>query len=277
MPIKVEFSVTEKGKKAPEYTIESDLQGEVSLKDFLDFTKSNLILIADQVLREEQAKGFDKNPVVTVDGRVGKPVINVNPLGSITFTARSNAKDMMLEIYRYILDKSPVDTGNYISNNIVFFNGGLIAKSYDQLAEWFSKDPKIGDNDFFRFVNTAPYARKLERFGVSAGRMRKNRRERRQKSRDKEQRSGAEIRAPNGAYYLAAKSANRKYRNNAKIYFNFIPGSQITFADKTENESFQSKKFKTPSRASRQRRPPRSPSTYLYPCIKVYIVGAGIL
>ena len=117
MNFAVDVTVEESGRKRPEYTLDSDLNGEISLADFLEFTKSALIVTADAVLREEQNLGFDKDPVVVVDGRQNKPVINVDPFGKIEFVSKANMDDIILDTYKGILDRSPVDTGLYKSGN----------------------------------------------------------------------------------------------------------------------------------------------------------------
>jgi len=257
MKFDIDFAVYEKGKKSPEYTLDTDLNGEISLADLLKFTKQSLIIIADQVLREEQANGFDKNPITRVDGSKTKPVIAVNPFGSIEFTARQQSLDVLTEVFELLFKKSPVDTGLYINSHILFHNGKQIAKSPLELQTWISTGPKIGDKDLFRFVNIQPYARRLERLGVTEQRQKY----RTVKSRDKKQRSGFQgrILAPNGTYYLTANSLGRKYRNSLR--FNFIPGSELKL----------SASFKRASTGTSRRRKKRKSSTYLYPSITLYV------
>lgn len=260
----IDLSVKENGRKSPNYTLDTDLAGEITLDELLNFTKSSLIIIADETLREEQVKGFDKNPVVAVDGRVGKPVINVNPLGKIEFNSRTNIDDMLLATYEGILHRSKVVTGLYKSSHYVFLNGRQVATDMSSLKAWLSTKPDIKDSDLIRFVNIQPYARRLERFGVTAQRSNI----RLEKSRDKRQRSGPKILAPNGAYFLTARSIKRLYKRNSSIRFGFIPGYLLGL----------SATFKTFSRASGSRRESRSKkSTYLYPTITISISAGGTL
>lgn len=253
----VDFSVYEQGRKRPEYTINSDLKGEVSLKDFLEFTRANLIIIADTVLREEQAQGFDKDPVVAVDGRVGKSVADVNPLGSIEFTSRANMKDIVMETYQAIQYRSPVLEGRYKSSNFVFLNGTQVATDSATLESWINGNPSFQDKDLIRFVNIQPYARKLERLGVTG---------QRQKSRTvktKNRKSGeTRIRTlqPNGAYYLTARSIRAKYKRNSTIIFTFISGTALGI-----DGSFKQTKRGKPGRP------------YVYPCILISVAESGVL
>ncbi len=265
----VGFEVYERGRKAPQYTVESDLKGEVSLAEFLHFTKSSLIVIADQVLREEQAKGFDKNPIVSVDGRVGKPVDRVHPLGKIEFNSKQSIKDIALFTMQGIIERSPTDTGLYKKSHRVLLNGTQVATDMASLSAWLDTDPQIKDSDLLRFVNIQPYARRLERLGVTAGNGKFNSRSARyEKSRDDRQRSGAKVLAPNGAYFLTSRAVRRKYKRNSSIKFGFLPGSAMGLGAT----------FKNFSRASGSRKGSRAkPSTYLYPTITILVNEGGIL
>lgn len=268
---KVDFSVSENGRKAPQWTVDSDLNGELSLDDLLKFTKANLILISDLALTEEQAKGFDKQPVVTVDGRRNKPLASVHPLGKIEFTARQDIKEIMQFLYAGILERSPIKTGRYKTSHFVFLNGKQVANSASSLNKWLDTNPPIEPKDIIRIVNTQPYARKLERYGITNQR----KKIRTKKSSDKKNRFGnaqGQILAPNGAYYLTTKSANRKFKQNLQILFKFIPGSDIgllaTFKNKTTGRG---------SHFSHKKRPRREkPRTYLYPSILLKIRDTGV-
>ena len=269
----VEFSVSENGRKAPNWTIDSDIGGELSLEALLKFTKANLLLIADQALSEEQAKGFDKNPVVHVDGKLNKPLIQVHPLGKIEFTKRQQLSEVLRFVYDGILSRAPVKTGLYKKSNFVFVNGRQVASDKASFESWLAKNPQVEAKDIIRFVNIQPYARKLERYGVTA----QKKKYRTRKSKDARGRSGnslGEVLAPNGAYFLTTRSAARIYKNNLQILFKYIPGSDFGF----------SAKFKTPSKgivASKGKRKGKAlghkgARTYLYPSILLKIRETGL-
>jgi hypothetical protein len=267
---KVEFSVSENGRKSPQWTIDSDLNGEVSLDDLLKFTKANLILISDYALREEQEKGFDKDPVVAVDGKRGKPVSAVHPLGKIEFTSQQSIAEIVQEIYAAIQERSPIKTGKYKKSNYVFLNGKQVANDGASLLQWLGTNPQVEPKDIIRFVNVQPYARKLERYGVTAQR----KRYRTKKSEDPRGRSGnalGQILAPNGTYYLATKSVNRKYKQNLQILFKFIPGSDLgltaSFVGKSSG-AFNKKKKRIVGGGKKR--------TYLYPSIFLKIRDTGV-
>ena len=261
----IQISASENGRRIP-WDLQGDINGELSLKDMLAFIKKNLILIAEEALAQEQAKGFDKSPIVLIDNRPGTNLQTVSPLGKIEYKSRVDLKEIAMDTYAAILDRSPVDTGQYKRLNIVIFNGAVIAQSPQELEAWFNAGPKIEDKDVLRFINLAPYARKLERFGVTSsgqsGRVRP--------SRDKKKaQRGVLINAPNGAYYLAFRAIKRKYKDNSPVYFGMLPGDRLSgIAAVTAT----GKGGKTLRRSYK-----KSGRPYLYPSIKISVSSKGIL
>lgn len=251
----VDYKVYENGRNAPEYTLESDLKGEVSLADFLQFTKSSLIVIADNALREEQALGFDKQPVVVVDGRVNKPVFAVHPFGSIEFVSKASMKEIILETYNGIIGRSPVLTGLYKSSNYVFVNGRQVATDLGSLESWLGTNPVFEEKDLIRFVNIQPYARKLERLGVTGQRQQSR------TVRSKNRKTGGtkvKVLQPNGTYFLTARAIRSKYTRNSTIKFTFLSGSDLGIIGS----------FRTSKRGKPGRR-------YLYPTIIISVSESG--
>jgi len=263
----VGIEVTEKGRRAPRWDINSDLNGELTLADLLAFTKESLILIADEALRDEQGRGFDPKPVVAVDGRVGKPIINVNPLGKIEFFARVDISKIVRTIYEAIEFRSPVKTGQYKKSNYVFLNGKQVANDMPSLEAWLATNPIPQPNDVLRFLNIQPYARKLERYGITA----QKKKYRTKKSSDPKGRSGfnGRVLAPNGTYYLVSRLATRYFGKNVRVKFKFVPGSELGL----------SATFKTsrgaPARKGRSTKAPKGPRTYLYPSISIRFQEGG--
>lgn len=253
MNFSVDFSVTEAGRRRPEYTLETDINGQISLLDFLQFTKNVLIVTADEVLKDAQAQGFDKSPIVAVDGTVGKPVINVSPFGSIEFTARADLKAVILETYQGIMLRSPVLEGRYQSSNFVFWNGTQVATDQASLTSWLGTDPDFKESDLIRFVNVQPYARKLERLGVTG-----QRQQSRTVARRKKNAAGGRVLVPNGTYFLTARAIRSKYKRNSVIKFTFISGSSLGISG-----SFKQARAGKPGRA------------YLYPSIVISVSESG--
>jgi hypothetical protein len=256
MNITVDYSVYEKGSRKPEYTIETDLKGEVSLADFVQHIQSVLVVTANEVLREEQALGFDKDPIIAVDGRVGKPLSSVHPFGVIEITAKSDMKEIVLETYNSLLKRSPVLTGRYKSSHFVFLNGTQVATDLSSLTSWLGTSPNFNDKDLIRFVNVQPYGRKLERLGVTAGRT---------KTRtvsNKSKKTGvtrSRLLQPNGAYFLTGRAIRAKYKRNSVIKFTFISGDSLGISGS----------FKQTRRGKPGRR-------YLYPSIIISVQQEGI-
>lgn len=257
MKLDVQLSVYEKGRKRPEYTLDSDLHGQITLLDLLEWTKQALIITADEVLKEEQAAGFDKRPIVAVDGRVGKPITKVNPLGQIEITARSSVKGVLTEAYDALLYRSKVLTGRYKSSHFVFHNGKQVASDKISLDAWLASSPEIKDNDRVRIVNIQPYARKLERYGITAQRS-KTRYE--EAGARKKKKTGRLALSPNGTYFLTARAIRAKYKRSAEIKFTYLQGSQIGLSG-----AFKSGR---PGKNSAGR-------TYLYPTLVITVRERG--
>ncbi len=265
------IKVREVGNKNVSYDINSDLNGEVTLKQFLDFTKRTLLTIARDTLIEEQGKGFDKKPIVVVDGNVRKPILNVSPLGKIEFVStKVVATDVIIRTYKNILEKSPVDTGQYSESNYVFFNGTRVATNITELEAWVKTKTDMKKGDTIQFLNVVPYARKLERLGTVKGKSRRKL----VKSRDKQKRSGETILGPNGVYFLCSRIALRDYKNNLKIRFEFVLGSSIgpgNFPAIGKNGKPLRRNYK-PSKLR-----PKNSGPYLYPSIKMVIQEVGLV
>lgn len=268
----VSLSVEENGVRAPDWSIEADYSGEWTLERLLQFTKANLIFIADYALKEEQDKGFDKSPMVEVDGSLTKPVINVSPLGQIVFTARQEALTVLKDTYKAIDNLSRVDTGQYKKSNWLFMNGQMIAQSFEEFDAWSKTSPNIRPKDIFRFVNVMPYARKLERYGVTSKRVLS----RVAKSRDKQKRSGEFVLTPNGTYFLAFRSASRKYKTNVFMRFEFMPGDQLGINGVPAYSKSGKPLRRTYSAHGKWARKGKEGGSYLYPTIKITI-GMGTL
>jgi len=260
----VSVLVYENGKKSPQYDLNTDLSGEITLRSLFDTVKLVLIETAREVIKEEQAAGFDKKPVVVVDGKVGKPIQDVNPIGSIEFRSRVNMDDILLETYEALLQRSPILEGIYSDSHYVLLNRVQVASTLSELKAWLASKPDFKEKDLIRFINITPYARKLERLGVTAGNLRHSSRSVRiTKARGQKGRDGIKYQAPNGVYYLTSRSIIRKYKGNANIKFDFISGSTIGLDEK----------FKRKDPKARKSRPAR---TYLYPMIVISVSESGI-
>lgn len=260
----VELSVTENGRRKPEYTLDSDLNGQITLQELLQWTKATLLVTADEVLKEEQAKGFDEEPVLVVDGRRNKPIQSVSPLGQIEFVARSNFGDILIEAYEALIHRSKVLTGQYRDSHYVFHNGKQVAEGNISLNAWLKTNPVFNDKDTIRIVNIQPYARRLELLGVTEQRTQNRRRD--LGSRDKKK-AGLKAKMPNGAYQLTTRAIRAKYKQNSGIRFAFLPGTELGLSG-----SFKGKKG-----TSTRTRKGSLGRSYLYPSIVFTVSSRGII
>lgn len=267
----IEISVTESGRKAPSYDLASDLKGDLTFADLLRFTKNALVTIATDTLREEQGRGFDKKPIRLVDGKVGRSELDVNPLGSIEYRSRQDPRKIINTIYNAILERSPVKTGDYFKSNVVTFNGIQVANSFESLQAWLDTAPAFTDRDRIRFINTAPYARKLERYGVTRTRQRSVSRPLGKNERDRIGRQ--RLLVPNGTYALAYRSVRSKFKANSFLAFDLIPGDKLGIT-----QGFGEGRLAGLRRTFAKNRINGSSAgrPYLYPTILLYVVQAGL-
>lgn len=218
----VTVSITEKGKNAPQYQIIGAGNKTKDLAQLAFFTKQALISTAETVFREEISKGFDPDPIVRVDNRIGKSVDDVKAFGKIEYISRINIREAIEFGYEAILKRSPVVTGIYKSQNLVFFNGRQIASTLKELEKFFDNAPRIEDRDVFRFVNAAPYAHALERYG----RTRQRKQPRKRKRRGERGKRGQRVLKPNGTYKLTERALKKKFRGLLPV-FKLVPGDVL--------------------------------------------------
>lgn len=263
------YNVVEKGKNAPEYDIKSDFGGNNTLADLLQFTKASLITIARDTLKEEQGRGFDKNPTVITDGVRGRPVQEVNPLGKIQIVAAQDISEISLFLWDAIIKRSPIDTGLYNTLHIVSFNGKVIANNRQELEAFFTTNKNFKERDRLRFINIAPYAQKLERYSITKG---KQRRPSTRKSKDKKQRSGPRVLKPNGTYVLAFRAVKRKFGRNVFTKFELLPGDYIGVTTPIPTPPGRS----APYRATYDPKGKYNSGFYIYPTILIGIQSTGL-
>lgn len=253
------ITVKDNGNKGPAWSLHSDIKGDWTLGDLLHFTKNALIHIAYDALKEEQGKGFDKNPITIVDGKFGKNVNDVNPLGKIQYVSHvGNIAEIIRYAFEAVWSRSPQGRkSEYLSSNVVVYNGRQVAKDPATLETWL-KSTSIKDGDKIRIVNTAPYARKLELQGVRYG-VTKRKFGKASKKNLQTANSKGQVKKPNGAYALSAKSIKAKYGRNAIIKFDLMLGSSLG--------------LNGPGRVRKTGRDRGRP--YVYPTILIYAVDAS--
>lgn len=269
LTIEASITLEEKGKKAPKWELE-DVGGKLTLEQFFQEMRSTIIAVAGEALREEQAKGFDKQPVIVTDNKKNKPVSQVSPLGKIEIFARQSINKILVEAFQKVWDNSPVDTGFYKEHHLVLFKGAVIAKNPTELQNWVEKaNAKVNDGDTFRIVNVTPYAFRLERLGVRAGKTRRRVVDRGEKRRGNQlQRKFA----PNGAYYLASRAVRRKYKNLSKIFFEQINGRSVAGAVFPSSGPHGALRTTFSKKANAK----GWKGSYTYPCIRIIVDSRGV-
>jgi hypothetical protein len=152
-------------------------------KAFADFASS---LIEETRQQNRRAIGADPKFTVTVDGRLGAPLITVRPNGVIFVEFQ-----LIIDVLRYIHDQlerhSPVKSGRYRKSHLLFADGSPV--------EFASAARQIIDADEYVFVNSAPYARKIE--------------------------LGSSTQAPDGVYQAVATMAQARFGNIARVRFTY--------------------------------------------------------
>jgi hypothetical protein len=194
------------------------------VEDSLRQLKEFMIEVSKEALREEQGRGFDKNPLVLVDGRRGREE-SVKLLGKIEYQSTIDISEVTIESYKVIQDRSKIVTGLFSRLNYVLLDRKIIATNLSELESFFEEPPLFFAGSKINFVNIAPYAGRLERLGVSRGRSNIKL----GAAKDKKKRSGAKIRKPNGAYALSFRSIKRAYGKRARVSFKMLPSDYLGF------------------------------------------------
>lgn len=269
----IEVKVTDNQKGARPRQFVRDFDGKQTLKDMAKTFKENHIIIAREVLREEQAKGFDKNPRVRIDNKFDRPLGVLKPFGKVEYFAKVDVSFALINIYEELERRSPVVTGTYRRGNVLLYNNVVVGDSLSQVKRFLlslSKGKGFSENDIFLFVNVRPYARKLEYLGIRRGVSGKSKgRNFSGGSKSRKRRSdGIRLKVPNGTYFLTHRLARRKFKQLAKsIKFSFIPGNNSLFSVSSSGG------LRTTFAGGRKGAAGRP---YLYPSIKITLSGKGI-
>lgn len=284
------ISVVEKGRSGSTYSLDADLDGKATVKELQIFLKSALASVAKEVIKDAvKNRGFDPSYVRLVDGKANLPEEAVSPLGKIEYIARQNLKEIILETFKAVIARSAKDTGRYIRSHIVTYNGEPVAKNLPQLQAWLKKPIVFESKDRIRIINVQPYARKLERYGVTAQTkgMGVSDKVRRYGMNKKGERTGGKgIRSdavgmliPNGTYALTARAIERKYGKNAYISYRLVDGGELgneEIAKQTYKTDAASKHFKAGSRKRTLKNGSRKGLPYFYPSILIKVIARAI-
>lgn len=284
------ISVVEKGKSGTAYSLDADLDGKLTSKSLQNFLSAAVASVAKEVIKDAvKNRGFDPSYVRLVDGNANRPEEAVKPFGKIEYVARQNLKQIILETFKGIIRRSAKDTGRYIRSHVVTYNGETVAKNLPQLEAWLKKPIVFESKDRIRIINTQPYARKLERYGVtaqSAGKSVGDKVKRYGMNKKGERTGGKGIRSdavgmlvPNGTYALTARSIDRLYGKNAYVSYRLVDGGELgneEIAKQTYKTDASSKHFKAGSRKRTLKNGSRKGLPYFYPSILIKVIARAI-
>jgi hypothetical protein len=248
----IEYSSSGKTVKDP---------NQIAVRTIADLVKyiKTVHVSGARAFREQAVRkyGFPEKDFLTlVDGKLGASDLTVKPLGKIEYITKiESISEVVLGVMELIINKSPKRTGYYGSMNVLMYNGKIVASNLTG-AKFFFKNRIFKDSDKFRIINLSPYARKIERLGITSGK--------RGKYRSKKNKSGTKVRAPSGTYWQSKNEAKRKFqglKNNIKFSFIPVPASVALSANR---KTFSPNNFVF-NKAREKGRP------YLYPSISITI------
>lgn len=271
------------GRKRVNYSLEGDINGAQTLEELLMFNQQATLQIGRTVLKEEQNKGFDKQPRQRTDNVFDKQDINVKPLGKIEYFARRDVGLALVEFYREVDKRSPEVTGQYRSGNVLFFNGVEVADTLSGVQAWVEARSKKGfrETDEIRLVNVNPYARKMEFLGVRKGTRGRtkgvNENIGRKFGNRKRNKRTVKFSKPNGAYALAFRSIRNKYKSLASVLsFTFMPNGTNGIQIQDAGPGFRNQFTPRPGAKLSKRDQGRYGRPYLYPSIRFKLDGSGV-
>ena len=273
MLLDIKLSVEEKGKSSPRWEVERDSSGALTLQEIMEFLKTALIQVSGEALKEEQAKGFDKNPLILVDKRE-KPVTSVSPFGRIDIISRADMAVALLDMYDFILARSPVMTGQYISSHVVLAERQIIARDRKELEDWIKNTSDKSNIKTYHFINLMPYAGMLERESITSKNRGMHGKVKMVKSRDKRKRAAdanGMVRAPNGAYFLAHRAFKNKYKS-LLAFFQFTPLKSFGISAPLSGHVNGKKLRGTFAESNKKYKGP-----YVYPTIRLVVREGGSL
>lgn len=198
--------------------LDEDLSPAAQSRALAAFAEEQL---KDAQATNSQALGHVPRHQTYVDGRAGAALEAVAPTGSIVFEFEL-VSDVIEWIEQVLIQHSPERSGRYSRSHVLFADGAEV--------QFGAAVPEARE---FIFVNTQPYARKIER-GLSA-------------------------QAKSGVYEVVAVLGNRRFGNIAKIKFAFVVpqfGAVHDWANRTKMKRRDRPNMKSGTRAEWLRRQP---------------------
>lgn len=174
-----------------ELALQADLDPSRRSAQFARFAEEEIEKAAQE---NRQVFGRDVEKRVFVDGREGVSLESVSPTGTIT--ARFELiEDVLSWIAEQLVKGSPVRRGRYVRSHIMLADGMEVVQG-----------TPIPDAKLYSFVNTQPYARKIEGTG----------------GRPPQSRQAAQ-----GVYEVVAALANQRFGNIARVTYGWQSLSSI--------------------------------------------------
>lgn len=272
--MKMSIEMKEMGRGAVPWSLESDLDGSVTLEQMRLFTKLAIIKTAERALEDEQAIGFEKNPRKRVDNKWDRPEEVVKWNGKIEYYSKTTITEALTTAYDLVVSRSPVDSGTYRRNHTVVYNGKVIAQSKPELEMWLTLNAwKVRDRDVIRIFNPTPYAARLEVRGVRVKLSGRNKGDSFVK--------GVNGKVGNGAYYLAALAVRRLLKAQGTIKFEMLRnntgGISVPVQMGNKGWMWRNSYISDAEGAKyRRKRRKRFDGPYVFPSIKFVIAGGGL-
>jgi hypothetical protein len=267
--------VTDNNPKAIPWDLNGDLGGEITYKQLGRLTQNALIDISKEVLAEEQAKGFDKNPRERTDNVWDRPAEDVKPFGKIEYFSSINIATALVDAYKLILERSVIGkTRTFYSSHIVIYESVIVAENLRQLEKWVKNGAQfLKEGSTIKIVNTTPYAARLEWNGYRRGVRGKYRdknikrpRSGKRSSSSKASKSKQIVKVPNGVYHIAGRAIRRKYKAGLDVRPTFIKNGD--FGINISGGGFRSSYIANS--------PTGRSGPYVYPIILFKIRSAGV-
>lgn len=259
-------SVKDSDKNAPAWSIQNDLDGELTYDDLAYYSTRILYYTSKEVLKEELGQGFDPNYRTRTDNKWEKNPDNVKPFGKIEYFSRINIGPTVLDAYSELMRRSPIRTRQYYASHYVFVNSRLVATSFSEVQRWakFGAD-KLKAGDFIRIVNVVPYASRIEVRGERRGLTGKN--------KGKNVRVASKSSMLNGTYHQTARSVRSKYKVGGNIRSGLMPNGWQGIKVKAGGR-FRTSYIEDKLRDSKKRK--RFSGPYVFPYISFAFTDAGI-
>jgi hypothetical protein len=165
-----------------------EVQSPSTVTEIVQFVADEIASIDAVYLR---IVGHTVRKLITVDGRVGGALESVRPAGGEIDVEWDVVSDVLIWIGQTLRDRSPVVSGEYRDSHTLFADGDEV-----------SVGDVIPPASSYTFINTTPYARKIEIGKTESGR-------------------DFVIQVPNRIYERTGQDAQARFGNIAKITTGF--------------------------------------------------------